>query len=458
MGNNNHTKYTKRYIARITLEAETPVAVGSGKGNLLTDSVVVTDINGLPFIPGTSLAGVVRSACNIARNAHSPFGYQEKNGGEGSRIIFSDAVMVGKDGKPVDGLQVIDYNDEFYSHFKTLPIRQHVRIGKKGTTEEGGKFDEQIVYKGVRFCFEMEMLSAGGDEDNADKSFFEKMLNEVNSKTFRVGSGTRHGFGLMQVAEPVKFKVYDLLNADDFKDYISRSASLDSTFKGAEKFNAIGDLNKDWHRYSLILKPKDFFLFGSGMGDADVDMAPVHESYVDWDNSGKPFFCDDGILIPASSVKGALAHRTAYYWNKLNNFFVDNEDESQRGFTGDNNKAVKAIFGSNGQENEGDITRGNILLSDIIIPKIEDKVINHVAIDRFTGGGIDGALFNEKVINGRSSSDTISIDIYVKVDSLKDDSVREAFEKSLQDIANGLLPLGGGVNRGNGSFTGKFDK
>ena len=57
MGNNI---YTHRYIARIVLEAQTPLFVGSGESSLLKDALVQRDIHGFPMIQGTSLAGVLR--------------------------------------------------------------------------------------------------------------------------------------------------------------------------------------------------------------------------------------------------------------------------------------------------------------------------------------------------------------------------------------------------------------
>ena len=216
--------------------------------------------------------------------------------------------------------------------------------------------------------------------------------------------------------------------------------------------------DKRWQRYTLTLKPADFFLFGSGMGDEDADMTPVSEAYIEWTN-GKPTFKERGVLIPATSVKGALAHRTAYYWNKLNNRFADSEGDKP--LTGDANPAVVAIFGKSGQDNDKEIKRGNIMLSDVIIPAAKkddsEKIMNHVAIDRFTGGTIDGALFTEKVTNGRGHEIVLTVDVLR--DSIENhDEIRMAFEKALQDIADGLLPLGGGVNRGNGTFTGTLTK
>jgi len=54
--------FTHRYIARIVLEAETGLFVGSGEASLLKDALVQKDIHGLPMIQGTSLTGVLRHA------------------------------------------------------------------------------------------------------------------------------------------------------------------------------------------------------------------------------------------------------------------------------------------------------------------------------------------------------------------------------------------------------------
>ena len=49
-----------RYLAQITLQTKTPLKVGSGDSDFLTDSPVQKDWNGLPIILGTSIAGILR--------------------------------------------------------------------------------------------------------------------------------------------------------------------------------------------------------------------------------------------------------------------------------------------------------------------------------------------------------------------------------------------------------------
>ena len=191
------TKYTHRFLARFIIETKTPLSVGSGDKNIKTDALVATDVNGLPYIPATSIAGVVRSMIG-EDNAKIFFGKQSKNEDEnrGSEIIFTEAKILNSKGEAVDGLTVDAWKDELLKEYNELPIRQHVRITNYGVADasKAGKFDEQVVYAGTRFCFEVEMVS-----DGENYKYFEDVINQFNRKTFRLGSGTRCGFGQIEV-------------------------------------------------------------------------------------------------------------------------------------------------------------------------------------------------------------------------------------------------------------------
>ena len=52
--------YPLRYVARPTIEFTTPFLVGAGEEDFFSDAVFVADANGLPAIPGSSIAGVLR--------------------------------------------------------------------------------------------------------------------------------------------------------------------------------------------------------------------------------------------------------------------------------------------------------------------------------------------------------------------------------------------------------------
>jgi len=445
-----NNKYTHRLIARVVIETTTPIAIGTGTKDILTDSLVATDTNGLPYIPGTAVAGILRHAVGDFNEKSSLFGFQEGNDGHGACLMFTDALMIGKEGKPLDGLcDGIDWEDDFYRHFKELPIRQHVRIDDKGVAAKTGKFDNQVAYKGLRFVFEMEALTSGEKEK---EELFDDLLRQLNNPVTRIGSGTRNGYGAFEVVD-CRMATLNLEDKDDLKRYLTKSSSLAEEcpwLKSIDKEQTAAD---EWTTYTLSLQPDDFFLFGSGAGDDDADMTPVKELVVTYDAAGKPKFSEkEKSFIPATSVKGALAHRTAYHWNRLNKYFADDG----RAKSADECDAVVAIFGSSGK-NSSEITRGNIILSDMFFDKdVDTKVINHVSIDPFTGGAKEGALFSEKANYGKKLSFTLTA--MVKKSALEYETTKNAFENALNDITIGMLPLGGGVNRGNGIFTGKWEK
>ncbi len=485
MDNMNSTdiKYTHRFLARIVIEAQTPLSVGSGDKDLLTDSLVATDVNGLPYIPATSIAGVVRSMLNSRAAASvgmmdtnqidNLFGFQNKgkeNKGKGSEIIFTEAKVIDSTGNPVDGLNPVPLQkDALLKHYQLLPIRQHVRINGKGTAVDKGLFNEQVVYSGTRFCFEIEMVS-----DGSNIKELREVLRLLDAVDFRIGGGTRSGFGKIRVID-IKLMDLDLADEKDLEVYLSKTSALASSFwtinasrVSDTKFESKKDVSTMTH-YQLQLTPESFFLFGSGFGDDEADMTPVKAKKVVWQETGEGKLLENLVLIPGSSLKGTLAHRVAFHWNRKQRIFSDDlVGEQLDKATGKHNAAVRILFGTEGEGPESVITRGNVIFSDIIGSQMTDKMLNHVSIDRFTGGALEGALFSEKASWGAGQH--YNTDILIDEtglekacerewgkESVKEHAaaVKEALNDAITDLCNGMLPLGGGVNRGHGVFTGK---
>lgn len=448
----NYSGYTQRYLARFVIEAVTPLSVGSGEKDIITDALAATDVNGLPFIPGSAVAGVVRHMIEAVKpegfDSNRVFGFQDGDKGKGSEVIFTEAKILNSKGEVMDGMCSNAFDDDLLTHYSDLPIRQHVRINEKGVADSAGKFDEQIVFAGSRFCFELEMVA-----DRNSISAFDHVLETIKCSTFRIGGGTRKGFGAIKVVDLQKMTL-DLEDKSQRLCYLSKSSALNSDF-WEKDYQAPNKDNKHegWTKYELILSPEEFFLFGSGFGDEDADITPVKSKKVFW-SSGIGTLREKLVLIPASSVKGALSHRVAFHYNRLNGRFAGCSGEKAPK-VGKNNEAVQALFGSEGELVNGKMVnqrRGNLLLSDLIEKEMTDKVLNHVAIDRFTGGAMDGALFTEKTTYGKGHQ--FKLEILAKKEALENKTVCEAFEEAMKDICKGLLPLGGGVNRGNGVFTG----
>lgn len=471
-----------RKIAHIVIEAETPLAVGSGEKGLTVDRLIARDHFGLPYIPGTSLAGILRhqfEASNaLSRNYLDFFGYgnmkkedKEKlnipsdDKGKGALLKYTSAHLLNSDGSVIEGLQNIDFEDGYLQHFSKLPNRDHAKINHKGAadTKGHGKFDEEVVFKGTRFAFEIELEA---NDDEQESSVWNELLSLLNKPFLRIGGGTRKGFGEIKVIKELsKTKTFDLTNSDDLKAYLDADNSLN---KNLDNWNKIEDddvKDDNYIHYQLKLKPESFFTFSAGYGDTEVDSIPKFEAYFVWDEENKNPDLKDftpennqlgKALIPASSIKGAISHRVAYHFNKLMGVYADEmSEDSFESETGNNNKAVQELFGFIDIENNT-AKRGKVIIPDKYIDYSEEDIhiFNHVAIDRFTGGGMDGALFSEKVI---STDKEIELDIFVEKSALENENIIKAFKNTLDDLVNGFLPLGGMTTKGNGVFKGSYE-
>ncbi|RZS97144.1 RAMP superfamily CRISPR-associated protein [Cecembia calidifontis] len=520
---------THRFLAQITIEAHSAFAINSGKVGLLNDNMVAKDGNGLPYLPGTSIAGVLRHAIDkeLENELFGTSGIgnsrgRESKDGFGSRLVISPGLLVGKDGRVIEGLQTIDFEDPFYSLFRALPLRDHVKINSKGTAEKGAKYDEELVFKGTRFVFEIELKGVKEDQNS-----WEKLLGILETPDFRLGSGTRKGYGEFKIIHERSFqRIFDLTETSDLSAYLTKTVSLNFPIPNGEKLNIekvqglIG-----WKKYELQLRAKDFFLFGAGFGDGDVDHITKREKIISWVNHCPKISDEEYILIPATSIKGALAHRLRFNFSKeiedyiespkdfyhpqakideehllselkslanLENLCVNTTDEvfmeienKIREFdpfktkpwicfenqlkdeaaiilkTGDqseeSNLAIKTLFGfanNHSQEEQKSSGKGNVIIQDVYLTykKENDKVFNHVKIDRFTGGAIDGALFQEKAFYGKDQP--IDLNIFVKKEALEDPKIKKAWEDTLEDLIQGGIPLGGMTTKGHGFFTG----
>ena len=403
-----------RHIAHITIQADTPLKVGSNATDFLQDAPVQKDWNNLPMILGTSLAGILRKEFK-EDEANNIFGKDE-----GSRIIISNALLLGKNKKVSE--QLLLEKSDFLSKFDNLPIRDHTVISNKGVSDN--KFDEEVVYKGTRFKFSIELLE--------DKNIFNTLLEKIQLNSLRIGGGSSKGFGKLKVIS-IKTQTFTQ------EDYHTYTSSLNHKLENLQELNVSND--KRYTKYTLKIKPDDFFLFGSGFGDKQADMIPVYEQIIDYKIGS---LSEDMILIPASSIKGAISHRTTYHYNLQNKLFIGNSEAKE---------SIKEIFGEAKHSDKKLGQKGKILISDCFKPKAQEKVFDHVAIDRFTGGAIDGALFQEKTI---ADDREYSIEILLEKDI--DEVYIKAFEKTLDDICSGMLPLGGATTKGHGVFGGEWNK
>ena len=117
----------------------------------------------------------------------------------------------------------------------------------------------------------------------------------------------------------------------------------------------------------------------------------------------------------------------------------------------ENHEAKQALFGyAKEEENEGQL--GKVIVEDIYLDNdhISLKVLDHVAIDQFTGAANDGALFNEQVAYYKGEK---PIPFTLLIHQTVAEKYRTALMAAINDLKSGHLPLGGLTQHGHGSFS-----
>lgn len=454
------TSSSLRFLGRVTLEAETPFHVGSGREWRESDAGIASDANGLPCLPGTSLAGVVRSAMSnrlSEKEISSLFGSQDTHRGtgrkgQGSRLSFTPGAIHDMTNKPIIGLfdrQKITGDPVLENALRPI-LRDHARHNESGVVADKGKFDELVVCAGHRFTFEIEL--AGGPQDSAAWSALVALLG---SSSLRFGGKTTRGLGKFRAIE-IHTRIFDLSHSPDLEAFIAHPADWSQPM-GREWEKATSS-EAQAHSITLELTPEGFWMFGGGL-DPDVDMVPVRDRRVHWTGSDGPKE-KEYYSLPGSALKGALRHRAIFLAYAEHGFFAGDSDPEAESRKDAALTLVTDLFGSEpGDQSTDEKKKGLLQFTDGKFangglpshdPQHENsRVQNHVSIDRFTGGARDSALFDEKPLY-------LGGPIYWEIGlarSLTSDE-QNLMEKLFQDLTTGNLPLGGGVGRGLGTFSG----
>lgn len=469
------------YIARAVLENATALSLVTGHPEHGFDSVLVRDANNLPTIPGTALAGVLRhhfETLHDNKMAEDVFGFQRGDRGCASRLHVGWASILDQNGRAVFGLRLSDDSESLGGDDAIGPLleddrqRQRVRLNHRGVAADTGKFDRAVLPAGCRFAVELALES-----DQADDPAWTDLLGLLASPDLRLGGGTRAGMGRMRL-QSCHQRCFDLRSQADAEAFRALPPQPDAV-DGLQAFDpqptALPGHVDGW----LRLQCEDFFRFGGEAAElpdefADgkpADLLPKFEPVLEWPDGAKAQWQRRALLVPGASVKGALAHRTAFHYNALTGVFADDMDTEALAAWDktEHCPGVRALFGfvaaQKPAEGQGAARAGCLYIDDarIVIGAGEFKRLMHVAIDQFTGGARHGMLFEEQMVaTGREIEleirlDQERLDDACRLEGIEPATVRKALSRALDDIATGMLPLGAASGRGHGVFTGRLE-
>lgn len=462
------------YVARAILELRTPLSIGTGQSDDVFDTALVRDANGLPAIPATSLAGVLRSlyaAEHGAERADAVFGWQSGSDGAASGVSVGWGAMLDSAGRAAWGLLLGKSaerlrDDPLFAQIveqrRTPTYRNRVRLTHKGAAAMTGKFDRSVVPAGHRFAVELRLRAHPEDGD----STWSELLALMAHPGLRLGAATRAGLGAVRCAslyagrfdlrDPVQVAALGALGADP------------SVMDGLQRVEPAEPSSSRWTRITVELRPEGLWRVGQdgvpvGVDGKEPDLVPMREPRVTWTAQGTATIeRQPRLLLPGSSLKGVLAHRMAFHARRFERTWTPNAEDRDtmpacvRALLGEIKNNAAATGKASGMA-------GALFIDDAWVDvEPTTTVLTHNAIDRFTGGVREHMLFDEQVVYRGVLRVNIALDVarlQTNCAGLAQDVriVRRAFDAALDDLCRGLLAIGARSTTGLGFCCGTVE-
>ena len=416
--------------------------------------------NGLdePTIPGRSIRGAVRAACDVARQALEEAGDPAtQDGGAFSKenwisLWGDDTDYTGKSandrGLPSDASlpirkSALTFHAVSFPQYKNtdsgespLPRRHGVGIDRTtGAASDGALYEHEFLPRGTRFT--IRITAEGRDDEKmrreqsdgipepasseSVKKLLEFIVDVLTSGAICLGGRTGSGQGTIQVIEPklrrtggttdtgTPTEPADVLDALIGEDAEGTSLPLEL---GGWSLEEPARVTITWWSPTGIFVAEDEELTKQRKAAKEAEnkekgineevhevVYPLRDPSEEWENAQ--------LLIPGTSIRGALRSRAS----RIARTVLAARDELSTFASHDLHEQIAAepnlvryMFGSTEY-------RGAVTVHDCLSTKRGKRIeVTHNAIDRWTGGVIDGGLFTEAVYLG-TKWEPIRIDI-----------------------------------------------
>jgi len=391
----------KKVYYEICFEQKSPLRIGN-VGSERTDSDLMLDGRGLPFIPGSSIAGVFRSMipedmqCRI-------FGSIENGEANGSHLIVGDAVL------PDDAVVIISKRDG-------------VSLSKWGSVKN--KFDFETAETGQSYSCIVEWNGADEDYSREVEEIMDPLLKSVISSGVSFGSRTTRGYGEMSVS--ARKLVFSF--PEQIEQWMKFSAHSTNAFKDADELTGEDDKSEKlvWIKANILIDGN--FSVSNPTSDRIPEDEGSSPDKVPLKNmSGNP-------LISGSAWAGAFRHHIIGLCEKL----------------GLDQSIGNKMFGINDPKTN-DYSRSLLRFEETEITGGKEVVITRNAIDRFTGGPKNTGLFTSEICYGGKGELTICFE-----SGALSGIQRQLLSAALYDLQLGIMTLGGEAGIGRGRV--KIDK
>ncbi|MEB3213728.1 MAG: RAMP superfamily CRISPR-associated protein [Leptolyngbyaceae bacterium] len=407
----------KRIIVRGVLELETPTCLSSGDAEADTDLPLLRDtVENKALLLGSSIAGALRS-------------YLES--------CLSHAQLFGGTRRATDGIQSpLIVEDALSQQVLATELRDGVKIdGETGTASDTAKYDLELLQAGTRFDLGFELLVNQKTEVQL-KEELAIALKGLEQGHIPIGMKKRRGFGQCSVKQWQVWE-FDLTNDRERQAWLLFDHQWRSLHNDIPIHPSISEalgVNAPVHQFKTFTIKATFalaspLLIRSGQNDQDKAPDVVHLKSKR-SNGNQP-------IISGTSLAGVLRHRAMRIINTINL----------------HESIVQDIFGYEPEDAKKQSTKkqgkaSRLTVQESVIEQTQDLVQTRIAIDRFTGGALHGALLQEQPIFGG--------EVTLKLE-LRNPKKHEIglLLLLLKDLWTGDLPVGGSSSVGRGRLQGK---
>lgn len=452
-------KRIKKYY-RIVFELTSPLSVGSGENNA-TDRDILRDGRGVPYIPGTALAGVYRSLFSekTAKEYFGPELTEEK---------IRDPFLKGKN--ILKDSAVVTYDAYITDPGESLVTkRDMVALDEYKAAVKGAKFDFQILEPDVTFVTYIEQ-----NMDNKDQQY---VLDEIAAAWMKgkitAGAKTARGYGHTKGITAAS-AMFDLTEEDQlekwlqFEMYDPDDPNWTAVGNSDGSLVCLGDLTSGDGKYAEIKAAYDRWKISLAeeekcrvilelrqQGGISVRQYTTEVNEPDYmqltarsipgegrkaaeDSASDERIADEGTpVIPGTSWAGAFRAQMGRL----------DPDFRKRC------PAAELFFGK-AKEKSGDSRKTRTGFSESRITGGKWVVNTRNAIDRFTGGAVDKALYTEKTYYNGTTTLEIICDFGGESRVSAED--RKKFARVLAaavlDLHSGYMAVGGLTAVGRGMF------
>ncbi|MCG2738053.1 MAG: RAMP superfamily CRISPR-associated protein [Thermoplasmatales archaeon] len=398
-----------KFIINGKLHLESPLIIGSGRDEFV-DIEVLKDETGVPFIPATSVIGVLRHYFedNFPENKGDDFNYfwgiSEKRNADTQKSIQSAFIC-----------------HDLYAHEAKIRVRDGVRIDpSKQIAADEAKYDFEIIEKGAIFNLLWEVTLRQIYNKDSFKRMLATIMFPLKNGTISIGAKTNNGFGKC-VLKDINVTEFDFKEKEDVYKWLMQDFSHGKPDIDSEPYKKNSNIFSIEGRFAV----KNSIIIRAYSEKFDMPDATNITS-------------NGEFVLPGTSLKGAIRNRAL----KILKTFMNEGAE----------KKINHLFGIAGKKENDEKIKSRVQVEERVIKSVKPELQTRIKIDRFTGGTVKTALFNSMPLWNENEQDE---SIIIKI-NIRDYQNWEAglMLQVLKDIWCEDLPIGGEKNVGRGILKG----